>query len=45
MIAVVKDRLLKANHNTKAVAIKYYPVVKDRLLKANHNCEGAGDSW
>ncbi len=34
---VVKDRLLKANHNWHPVVLCALRVVKDRLLKANHN--------
>ena len=33
----VKDRLLKANHNTKTRVPFSIVDVKDRLLKANHN--------
>jgi len=35
--SVVKDRLLKANHNEKLYGSSSACVVKDRLLKANHN--------
>ncbi len=34
---VVKDRLLKANHNNAIDHSQDPVVVKDRLLKANHN--------
>ena len=33
----VKDRLLKANHNSFPLGINQPLDVKDRLLKANHN--------
>ena len=36
-MAVVKDRTLKANHNTPSEIQNYLCVVKDRTLKANHN--------
>ena len=35
--SVVKDRLLKANHNYHCHLVPVIRVVKDRLLKANHN--------
>ncbi len=35
---VIKDRLLKANHNIVGVDEELKIVIKDRLLKANHNC-------
>ncbi len=37
MMNVVKDRLLKANHNEQLDLNLSDVVVKDRLLKANHN--------
>ncbi len=37
ILRVVKDRLLKANHNPVRLVSLYPFVVKDRLLKANHN--------
>ncbi len=42
MLYVVKDRLLKANHNIYVPHKTKNLVVKDRLLKANHNLTAIG---